>query len=109
LLALSRESRLVVTVEDNVSTGGLGDAWARALRQQHRPPDLLTLALPPTFIPHASRQSLLARHGLDASGIAAAIRAQVDRAVTLEERRQHVTCSSALPTEFQHPLVLKDS
>jgi 1-deoxy-D-xylulose-5-phosphate synthase len=74
LVALASERRMVVTIEDNIASGGLGDAWARALRTQPRRPDLLTLALPPTFIPQGKRESLLCGYGLDATGVAAAIR-----------------------------------
>ena len=62
---------LVVTVEDGMLQGGAGSSVARALAGDAVP--VLTLGVPDTYIPHGSRNGILARLGLDATGIAASI------------------------------------
>jgi 1-deoxy-D-xylulose-5-phosphate synthase len=74
LVAAAARYRLVVTVEDGGVAGGVGDAFGRALRQAGTRVELRTLGLPQRFVPHGGRGALLAAHGLDAAGIAAAIR-----------------------------------
>ena len=71
MLADAAGHRLVVTVEDGVLQGGAGSAVARALAGD--PVPVLTLGVPDEYIPHGSRARILARLGLDASGIAASI------------------------------------
>jgi 1-deoxy-D-xylulose-5-phosphate synthase len=75
LIAATAGHRLVVTVEDNGNCGGIGDAVGRALRTAGVPVPLRTLAIPQQFIPHGSRNAILAEHGLTAAGITATIRA----------------------------------
>jgi 1-deoxy-D-xylulose-5-phosphate synthase len=75
LVAACDGYRLVVTVEDNGGAGGFGDAFARAARNVGLRPNLRTLALEQRFLAHGERGPILAEHGLDASGIAAAVRA----------------------------------
>ena len=64
---------LVVTVEDGVLDGGVGDALARALRKIAAPSQVLSLGLAKDFVPHGRRGDILAAAGLDAAGIAASI------------------------------------
>ena len=71
---------LVVTVEDGIRLGGAGthltDGVAASARSQGiTPPDLLTLGVPRTFLGHGKPDAILASLGLDADGIAAAVRA----------------------------------
>ncbi|MGA9691402.1 MAG: transketolase C-terminal domain-containing protein, partial [Pseudonocardiaceae bacterium] len=66
--------RLVVTVEENASAGGFGDAVARAVRSIGSRLPLRTLCLGQQFLPHAGRNELLCHHDLDAAGIVAAAR-----------------------------------
>jgi 1-deoxy-D-xylulose-5-phosphate synthase len=63
--------RLVVTVEDGVRVGGVGSSIADAIG--HRAA-VLALGLPDEYIPQAKPSAILARLGLDASGIVAAAR-----------------------------------
>jgi 1-deoxy-D-xylulose-5-phosphate synthase len=65
----------VVTVEDSGEHGGYGDAFARALRASGAPTRVQTIGLAQRFVPHGSRSSILVAAGLDASGIAASVRA----------------------------------
>lgn len=66
---------LVVTVEENALIGGFGSAvseWMHA--ELSEKPELLRLGLPDSFIPQGTQEKLYAGLGLDAKGIAAAIR-----------------------------------
>jgi 1-deoxy-D-xylulose-5-phosphate synthase len=67
---LASSHDLLVTVEENVVTGGAGSAVAEVL---HGSVPLLQLGLPDRFIEHGTPEKLLADCGLDAAGIAAAI------------------------------------
>jgi len=69
LVALAREHRLVVTVEDGVR-GGVGDALARALRDAQVPTPVRDLAVPPDWHPHGTRAQILADLGLTAQDVA---------------------------------------
>jgi 1-deoxy-D-xylulose-5-phosphate synthase len=72
LLSWAARHPVVVTVEDNVSTGGFGSAVAEALAGQGIP--LTILAVPDSFVPHGSPTELLRQLGLDAGGVADQIR-----------------------------------
>jgi 1-deoxy-D-xylulose-5-phosphate synthase len=78
LLTWARRHPLVVTVEDNVATGGFGSAVAEALAGPGIP--VTILAVPDAFIEHGSQVELLHRLGLDAEGVALSIRALVQGA-----------------------------
>jgi 1-deoxy-D-xylulose-5-phosphate synthase len=66
--------RLVVTVEENASAGGFGDAVARSLRSIGSRLELRTLCLGQHFLPHAGRGELLREHDLHVAGIVRAAR-----------------------------------
>jgi 1-deoxy-D-xylulose-5-phosphate synthase len=70
LVALAREHRLVVTVEDGVRTGGVGDALAKALRDAEVDVRLRDLGVPADWHPHGSRAEILADLGLTAQDVA---------------------------------------
>ena len=76
LVALATGFPLVVTIEDGVRDGGVGDAIARALRDAGYDGRVVTLGLDKAFIAHGRRDALLADAGLDATGIAAAVLAR---------------------------------
>ena len=71
---LAREHELLVTVEENVVQGGAGSAVAECLHQHGVTVPLLQLGLPDSFIEQGEHMQMLADCGLDAVGIAAAIR-----------------------------------
>ena len=73
LLKMASAHRLVLAVEDTVSTGALGARIAQALAAAGEDTCAATFALPPRFLPHASRNQVLAVHGLDAMGIATTV------------------------------------
>jgi 1-deoxy-D-xylulose-5-phosphate synthase len=76
LLARAASYRTVLTVEDGAPSGGFGDQVARALRSAPGgAPVVRSLALPErSFLPAGGRAELLAEAGLDAAGIAAAVK-----------------------------------
>ena len=73
LVEVAAGFRHVVTVEDSGEHGGYGDAFARAAHGLA----VQSIALPQRFLTHGSRATILADEGLDAAGIAAAIRARI--------------------------------
>ena len=93
LAELASAYDLVVTVEDGVVDGGVGDALARAVRQLGGRGRVVSLGLPKEFVPHGRRADILAEAGLDAAGITAALLAAVadlDLAAAQPNRRASV-------------------
>jgi 1-deoxy-D-xylulose-5-phosphate synthase len=70
---LARAHRMVVTVEDNSRTGGIGDAVAAALRDAEIDVVVRTFGIQPQFLDHAPRASVLARLGLTAQDVSRAV------------------------------------
>ena len=70
LVTLARDHRLVVTVEDGVRSGGIGDALAAALRDADVSTPLRDFGVAVDWHPHGSRNELLADLGLTAQDIA---------------------------------------
>jgi 1-deoxy-D-xylulose-5-phosphate synthase len=71
--------RLVVTVEDNGTVGGFGDAVARLLRDTHTDTPLRTFGLPQRFLEHGERGEVLAAAGLTPQHLARDITEAVAR------------------------------
>jgi 1-deoxy-D-xylulose-5-phosphate synthase len=74
VLQLAREHSLLVTVEENTIQGGAGSAVAECLAQHGIQVALLHLGLPDVFLEQGDPVQMLADCGLDASGIARAIK-----------------------------------
>ncbi len=74
LLDCAGRVRYIVTVEENVVTGGFGAAVAQALAEHGFTVPCRNLGIPDRFIEHGARGLLLHQLGLDADGIAAAVR-----------------------------------
>jgi 1-deoxy-D-xylulose-5-phosphate synthase len=66
--------KLIVTLEDNVISGGAGSAVSEYLAVRGDSPDILHLGLPDRFIEHASREEILTECGLDTLGIIDSVR-----------------------------------
>jgi 1-deoxy-D-xylulose-5-phosphate synthase len=75
LANLASRHDLLVTIEENSVIGGAGAEVARALEEAGLNTQLLRLGLPDSFIDHGDSVALLQELGLDATGIAASIRA----------------------------------
>ncbi|TAN32326.1 1-deoxy-D-xylulose-5-phosphate synthase [bacterium] len=69
----ARSHPLVVTVEDNVGTGGFGGAVLEALAPHGLAGRVRMLALPDRFLPQGKAPDILKENGLDAAGIARAV------------------------------------
>lgn len=78
-LALAAQYRLLVTIEEHSVIGGLGTALAEALAGMGAGTRLLRLGVADTFGESGSADELLAKHGLDAHGIAASVRGAIAR------------------------------
>ena len=76
---LAAGHRVVVTVEDNIRTGGVGAAVAQALRDAGVEVPLRDFGLPERFLDHGSRGEVLADAGLTAPDIARQVTGLVAR------------------------------
>ena len=76
LLEAAASHDALVTVEEGAVMGGAGSAVAEALHSAGVLRPLLQLGLPDVFIEHGDPARLLSLNGLDASGLAKAIRAR---------------------------------
>ena len=84
LVAMAREYALVVTVEDGVRTGGVGDALGKALRDSGVRTPLRDLGVALDFHPHGTRAELLADLGLTPADIARDILAFLSEVATAD-------------------------
>lgn len=64
---------IVVTIEDGLVDGGIGEAIGSALRAAKANTRVTSLGIPKKFLDHASRKSILNKLQLDAQGIAETI------------------------------------
>ena len=69
LLELAKSHDVLVTVEENVISGGAGSAINNFLQAQRILMPVLNLGLPDSFVEQGTREELLAICGLDASSI----------------------------------------
>jgi len=76
LRQVAQSHEALVTVEDGCVMGGAGSAVAEALQAAGILKPLLQLGLPDVFIEHGDPARLMAMQGLDASGIAQAIKSR---------------------------------
>lgn len=77
IVELSRDHRLVVTIEDGIRVGGIGTRVRQDLRAAQIDTGLSEIGLPDEFLEHASREEILERVGLNPQDIAREIVAQV--------------------------------
>ncbi|KUL35862.1 1-deoxy-D-xylulose-5-phosphate synthase [Actinoplanes awajinensis] len=85
LVELAAGHRLVVTLEDGIRTGGVGDAIAAALRDAAVSVPLRDFGVPAGFHPHGSRAEILASLGLTAQDIARDVTEWVSRLDAADE------------------------
>ena len=81
----ARNHPVVITVEDNVGTGGFGGAVLEALAPHGLAGRVRMLALPDQFLPQGKASDILRDNGLDAAGIAKSIFEAVKGKVTTEK------------------------
>ena len=82
----ARSHPVVVTVEDNVGTGGFGGAVLEALAPHGLAGKVRMLALPDQFLPQGKASDILRDNGLDAAGIAKSVFEAVKRKVPTERK-----------------------
>ena len=81
ILRLAGDHAALVTIEENVVAGGAGSGVAEALAAEGIEIPLLHLGLPDRFLEHGDPGAVIKACGLDAPGIATAIRARFPEAV----------------------------
>jgi 1-deoxy-D-xylulose-5-phosphate synthase len=79
LTGLAAQHRAVVTLEDGVRAGGVGDAVASALRDAGVATPLRDFGVPVGFHPHGTRAEILTALGLTAQDVARETTAWVSR------------------------------
>lgn len=78
-IARAAQTKLVVTVEGGIISGGVGEGVLNELARQGAAVPALTLGIPDTFVPQGSSNQLLHDLGLDAEGIADAVEQRLAR------------------------------
>ena len=73
-IASAAETRLVVTVENGIISGGTGEGVLDALSRMKATVPTLVLGIDDSFVPHGKISQLLVDLGLDAEGIAASVK-----------------------------------
>jgi 1-deoxy-D-xylulose-5-phosphate synthase len=74
ITTLAARIKKIVTVEENVLTGGFGSSVARLLQESgHSDIQVKSLGVPDIFVEHGTQAGLRSKYGLDAKGIAGEI------------------------------------
>ena len=76
---LAEDHRTLVTLEENVLSGGFGEKVRAYMADRHPQVRVVTIGIPDQFVGHGSVGQLRERLRLDVKGILAAIREKVDR------------------------------
>jgi 1-deoxy-D-xylulose-5-phosphate synthase len=85
ILALAARTPRLVTVEEHVIAGGFGSAVAELLADRGVRADIVHLGIPDEHVDHGAQSLWRHHYGLDAEGIAAAVRERWPRAARLLE------------------------
>jgi 1-deoxy-D-xylulose-5-phosphate synthase len=86
LVGLAAQHRLVVTVEDGVRAGGVGDALAKTLRDAEVDVPLRDIGVAVDWHPHGTRGELLADLGLTAQDVARDVTGWVSQLAAAQSR-----------------------
>ncbi len=78
LVGLASSHHLVVTIEDGVRNGGIGDAVAKLLRDHELDVPLRDLGVPVQWLDHGTRAEILAEIGLTAADVAARVQGWIE-------------------------------
>lgn len=79
LLSTAKETPLIVTLEDNVITGGFGEQVAAYLKEMDCATHVMTIGWPDCFVEHGSCEQLNTLYRLDAKSIAERIQQTIER------------------------------
>jgi len=74
ILALAARTPRILTVEEHVAAGGFGSAVTELLTERGARAEIEILAVPDEWVDHGAQRVWRRRFGLDAEGIAAAVR-----------------------------------
>lgn len=74
MIADAAAHRMVLTCEDGIRDGGVGMSIADQVHEMSPTTPVHVMGIPSTFIPQGQAEHILARLGLDANGIVAAVR-----------------------------------
>jgi len=74
ITALARSHNYVITVEENVLSGGFGSSVLELLTKNRVSRPILNLAVPDEFVPHGGQDKMLNHYGLDSQGIKGRVR-----------------------------------
>ena len=85
LLALAARTPRFVTVEEHVIAGGFGSAVAELLHERGARVELEMLGIPDEHVDHGAQKLWRRHYGLDAEGIAAAVRGRWPQLVRSHE------------------------
>src|SRR5690606_23202588 len=91
LIDFARQHRLVATVEDNGRVGGVGSAFAQALRDAGIDVPVREFGIPQRFLEHGSRDAILGEAGLTGQDLAREISGFV---AALDHGSAHATTDS---------------
>jgi 1-deoxy-D-xylulose-5-phosphate synthase len=81
LLQEIANDHLVVTLEDGLRAGGIGEGITAGLRHIESRAQVLNLGVPKKFLDHATRASVMKQIGLDVDGIVASIKRRLAQIV----------------------------
>lgn len=82
ILNSATKTNRIITIEENVRTGGFGEAVANLLRINNHSAILETITLPDKFVEHGSQSELLSEVGLTVAAIC-------DSATAMVHKRKH--------------------
>jgi 1-deoxy-D-xylulose-5-phosphate synthase len=88
LLALAARTPRFVTVEEHVIAGGFGSAVAELFHERGARVELEMLGIPDEHVDHGAQKLWRRHYGLDAEGIAAAVRGRWPQLVRLGDPEQ---------------------
>jgi 1-deoxy-D-xylulose-5-phosphate synthase len=69
VVAIAARHRAIITIEENAISGGAGSAVGELLASAGLPLPMLHIGIPDRFIEHGTRDTCLARAGLDLAGL----------------------------------------
>jgi 1-deoxy-D-xylulose-5-phosphate synthase len=73
ILSLAERHRAIITIEENAVIGGAGAGVGEVLAAAGLQLPLLHIGIPDRFIEHGTRDTCLARAGLDLAGLSASV------------------------------------
>ncbi len=73
IVSIAARHRAIVTIEENAVSGGAGSAVSELLATAGLPLATLHIGIPDRFIEHGTRDTCLARAGLDLAGLSASV------------------------------------